>query len=285
LVLFQWDSLDHVPVSASEVPPPPTGQPYDYFHINSVKEDADGNLVLSARNTWAAYKVSRRSAHVMWTLGGKHSTFKLPRGGTFAFQHDVRVLDASDSRVTLFDDGAGPPTVHKQSRGLSLSLSTKSRTATVTGQYLHSPPLSADFEGNVQTLANGDAFLGWGQQPYFTELNPSGQIVFDGRFLDANTSYRAYRFEWAGTPVTSPKIAVTHSGSTATVYASWNGATGVASWRVLEGTSASSLHQVSSANRAGFETQLSVAAAPFVAVQAVDSSGKVIGTSATTAGQ
>jgi hypothetical protein len=67
-----------------------------------------------------------------------------------------------------------------------------------------------------------------------------------------------------------------------TVEASWNGATDVASWRVLAGTSPGRLAAVAAAPHAGFET--TIAAPPtgrYVAVQAVGRDGAVVGTSNT----
>ncbi|HLY48933.1 MAG TPA: arylsulfotransferase family protein [Solirubrobacteraceae bacterium] len=277
LVLFQWDSLDHVPLSDSYEPiPNDPGQPYDYFHINAIDEDDDGNLIISARNTWAAYKVNLVSGQTIWTLGGKHSTFKLAAGANFAFQHDVRVRADNDRMVTVFDDGAGPPTVHKQSRGLTLRLDTAQRTATAVKVDQHPPALLTSFEGNLQQLANGDQFIGWGEQPYFTEFNPQGHVVFEGRFVDANSSYRAYRFPWTATPITPPAIAASTSGSSTIVYVSWNGATTVAAWRILAGPSDGALSPASTVGRQGFETQAVIPAAGFVAAQALDAHGRVL---------
>src|SRR5262249_18408126 len=101
LVLFQWDSLDHVPLSAgyTKLPNPPKKgkavvangiwDPYDYFHLNSIGFDRDGNLIISARNTWSVYAINHQTGAVLWTLGGKRSSFKLVSGVSFAFQHDV----------------------------------------------------------------------------------------------------------------------------------------------------------------------------------------------------
>src|SRR5215472_13604197 len=97
-VLFQWDSADHVPYSASEVPLPASAStPWDWFHINAVHVARDGNLLVDARNTWATYKVSRSTGAIIWELGGKHSSFTLQAapgqtldsaGEIFAWQHD-----------------------------------------------------------------------------------------------------------------------------------------------------------------------------------------------------
>ncbi|MCW2506459.1 MAG: ArsR family transcriptional regulator [Actinomycetia bacterium] len=282
LVLFQWDSLDHVPVSDSHEPAPAPGQPFDYFHINSIQLERSGDLVVSARNTWAAYKLDRATGRVLWVLGGRRSSFKLSAGAAFAFQHDVRVRSEGDGTVTVFDDGAGPPTVHSVSRAMTLSLDPGRGTAAVVAEYRHSPSLLATYEGNVQLLPGGDRFLGWGQQPYFSEFDPGGQMIFDGRFVGGNSSYRAYRFPWTGAPATVPRVAATKGSATTTVDVSWNGATKVSSWRVLVGSSASDLRAVTAAPVSGFETQIdNVPADRYVAVRALDANGRVLGTSAT----
>jgi Arylsulfotransferase (ASST) len=283
LVLFQWDSLDHVPLTDSHaaVPPHKTREPFDYFHLNSIDVDDDGNLVLSARNSWAAYKINQRTGAIIWTLGGKHSSFKMGPGASFAFQHDVRVRSRHDWFVTVFDDGGGPPAVHRQSRGLELFLDVKHKTARRVDQREHSPHLTTFFEGNFQQLPGLDDFIGWGAQSYFTEYDRRGRVVLDGRFVGINNSYRAYRFPWTGAPRQPPSVAAGTSGRHATVYASWNGATAVGSWRVLGGTNTGSLHPAATARKLGFETPIMIASQPYVAIQALDGRGRVLAQSAT----
>jgi hypothetical protein len=289
LVVFQWDSLDHVPITAGYTPPPnlprkkgkpavPNGSwdPYDYFHVNSIGLDDDGNLVISARNTWAVYKVSRGTGAVIWTLGGKHSSFRLGPGAAFAFQHDVRIRASGDALVSMFDDGAGPPYVHSQSRALELRLDLKHKTATVVSQRLHSPPLLASFEGNEQEMPGGDDFVGWGEQPYFSQYDATGKLIFEGRFVDANISYRAYRFRWSGTPATPPAVATVRHGHRMTAYVSWNGATNVAKWRVFGGKTPTAMPAVATATRRGFETAITAPSRPYVYVQALDARGHVL---------
>jgi Arylsulfotransferase (ASST) len=289
LVLFQWDSLDHVglragftplpnlPKKGQPVKPNGLGSPYDYFHVNSVEVDRDGNLLVSGRNTWAVYKVNRQTGATIWTLGGKQSTFRLGPGAAFAFQHDVRARASGDQLLTMFDDGAGPPYVHAQSRALELRLDLKRLTATVVTQRVHSPPLLSSYEGDDQALPDLDAFVGWGQQPYFSQYNSAGKLVFEGRFVDANISYRAYRFHWNGTPATPPAIAADRHGAKMTVYASWNGATKVSWWRVFAGASAGGLRLVATAPKRGFETAIRARARKYVAVQALDAKGHPLG--------
>lgn len=279
LVQFQWDSLDHVPTKASYDRDPGRGRLWNYFHINSIQQDFDGNLLISARDTWAIYKIDHRTGRIKWTLGGKYSSFHMERGASFAFQHDARDQTPGDHWISLFDDGGGRPNVHTQSRALELWLSYRNHTAWVGNQSYHSPPLLADFEGNDQQLPNGRRFVGWGEQPYFTEFGKRGNVLLDGRFISPTASYRAYRFSWSATPATPPALVGSAGGGNMTLYMSWNGATGVASWRILGGSSTSSLHPLATVTMSSFETTATVAQQAYAEVQALGPSGNVLGTS------
>jgi hypothetical protein len=282
LVLFQWDSLDHVPVSDTYITVPRSPKAlFDYFHVNSIDVDKDGNLIISSRNTWAAYKVDYPTGAVIWRLGGKHSSFRLAPGTYWAFQHDVRARASNDLFVTLFDNGGGPPIEHGQSRGIKLILDLRHMRARQVADHLHSPAVLSLNEGNFQQLPNRDDFLGWGDTPYFNQYDSRGRLILAGQFVDANSNYRSYRFPWTGTPTTPPAVAGTNTGRRTAVYASWNGATNVASWLVLGGASASALRVVGGGRRTGFETQITVSSQRYVAVQARDWTGHPIGQSNT----
>lgn len=273
LILFEWHALDHIPLSYSNFSPSTPGFVYDPYHGNSVGIDTDGNLIVSMRNTSAVYKVNRSTGQVIWELAGKHSSFGLGSGVSTAFQHDAVVQP--DGTVTIFDDGAGPPTVHQYARGIQVALDTTRMRASLVHSYAHSPQISTNFEGSMQQLSDGNTFLGWGQQPYFSEDNAAGQQIFDAHFVAPTSSYRAYRFGWSAQPSTTPALAQGWgAGDTPELYASWNGATNVAAWRVLAGSSANSLTTVGQASRRDFETAIPAnTEAPYLEVQPVDSSG------------
>ncbi len=281
LVRREWTSLDHVALSDSYSSPvgSSTEWPYDYFHMNSVDPQPGSELLLSARNTWALYELNGQTGQVQARAGGKHSTIKMGSGTLTAYQHDATALP--DGLISVFDNG-GVPTVHPQSRGILVALNPKTGTETLVAEYEHPSALKAGSQGNVQSLARGDLFLGWGAEPWFSEFNSAGQVIFDARMPNADESYRAYRFEWNGTPGGSPAIAaVAGKGSAATIYASWNGATDIASWRVLAGPSSHQLTAAGGAPRSGFETAIALpAVGPYVQVQALSSTGAVLGTSA-----
>ena len=107
--------------------------------------------------------------------------------------------------------------------------------------------------------------------------------MFDAHFVAPTDNYRAYRFTWNGQPSTLPAVALSRgSNGVSTLYASWNGATSVASWRLLAGSSPSALSTLATVSKTNFETPISVhSEAPYFAVQALSSSGKVLATSKT----
>jgi hypothetical protein len=274
-VAFEWHSIDHVAVAESyEERPQKRSTPYDYFHINSIDVDTDGNLLVSARNTHAVYKIDRRTGRVLWRLGGKRSDFTFGPGARFAWQHDARRLANGD--LSLFDNEAAPQS-GPQSRGIVLRLDMTRMHATLVAQFVHRPPLLAVDQGNMQHLPGGHFLVGWGHQPYFTEYTAGGRVVLDARFNEGADSYRAYRFTWSGHAPGRPALGV--AGKAA--FASWNGATAVYRWELLAGSTARVFRAVRSVRRAGFETRIPYPnGASYIRVRALSADGSVLGTSA-----
>jgi hypothetical protein len=278
-VLFEWHSLDHISLEESYyVLPEDAQKPFDYFHINSIDIDRDGNLLVSARNTSAVYKVERKSGEIIWRLGGKKSDFEMGPGTRFAFQHDAR--RQPDGTITIFDNGAAPK-VHYQSRGIVLELDEYKMTATLLREYISPDKPLASGQGNMQVLPNGDVFIGWGPETFFSEFSSDGELLFNARFRGKAQSYRAFRFPWSGHPTDEPAVAAEYgSDDKVTVYASWNGATEVTIWQALAGPGPDQLKPVGFAPQDGFETTITVdTMESYVAAQAKDRSGQVLGTS------
>jgi hypothetical protein len=285
-VVFEWHSLPNIALSESYQPisTAPAGVPYDYFHINSVKLDTDGNLLISSRHTWTVYKVNRTTGAIIWRLGGKKSDFTLGAGLPFAWQHDVEAVDATTLRI--FDNESNGVPVLPSSRVIWVSHDDTNKTATLIRSIVHPQGLSVVAEGSAQTLPNGDTFVGWGLLGRFSEFDTSGQLAFDAGFPTGYGTYRAFRFPWTATPA-SPPIALGYlnaDGSIA-VHAVWNGATEVASWQILAGDSSSSLSVVTTVPWNGLDTEATAPGNPAVVqVVALDAMGTAIGTSAPVSG-
>jgi hypothetical protein len=284
-VLFEWHSLDHVPLSESYFAYTP-GQttPYDYFHINSVKLDTDGNLLISSRYMWTVYKVNRTTGAIIWRLGGKKSDFTLGPGLPFAWQHDAEAIDANTIRI--FDNESDGVPTSPHSRVIWVSHDDAAMTASIAKEFSHPAALSVYAEGNAQALDNGDTFVGWGILGRFSEFNAAGQLVFDAQEAPGFASYRCYRFPWVGAPTTSPTaVALQNGDGTIAVHAIWNGATEVASWELYGGETAGALSLIAQAPWNGMDTAMVVPGpASDFQVVALNSEGAVIGTSATVSG-
>ena len=284
-----WDALDHIPLSDSQASLPTNGFPWDAYHVNAINLPGDGTFVVSMRNTWAAYKVNIATGAIEWTLGGRHSSFKLGPGADFQWQHDVVVYPggAGGTLMTLFDDhccqitGGGTyvsPTA--PSRGLVLKLNLRTHTATSLAQYSHGSNFDSEYMGSIEPLAGGNEFVGWGSAPFFTEYDSSGRLLLDARLPGSDISYRATVEPWVGQPLEPPAGAARQQGAGAKVYASWNGATQVAGWRVLGLDGGGTPTPLASARKSGFETSIPIShGATRYEVQAVDGRGRVIGTS------
>jgi Arylsulfotransferase (ASST) len=279
-VLFEWHSLDHVGIGESyRAVPEAAGGTFDYFHINSIDVDTDDNLLVSARTTFAVYKIDRRSGEILWRLGGKRSDFEMGPGTWVRYQHDAR--RQPDGTITVFDNGG----VQKDdiSYGLVLDLDEDEMMATLAREYGESEGNVAAVMGSMQVLPNGNAFLGWGSEPHFSEFGEDGELLFSAAFPPEPNSYRAFRFPWSGQPVDDPAVAAEPGPADGelTVYASWNGATEVAAWQAIAGPGPGRLEPVGpAADRDGFETAITVRTTqPYVGVQARDDSGRVLGVS------
>jgi hypothetical protein len=237
------------------------------------------------RDTWATYLVHSDSGKIEWTLGGRKSSFTLGQGAAFEWQHDARL--GPDSTVTLYDDhccqltGGGTyvnPTA--PSRGLVLKLDEQARTATLAAQYGRGGGFESDYMGDTQPLSNGNVLVGWGSEPFFSEYDRSGKLLFEGELPGPDLTYRATLEQWTGLPLTAPAATARTADGKTTVYASWNGATQLASWKVLAGPGASELKAVAAHAKDGFETAIPLPQSyPSLKLQALDGNGRVLGES------
>jgi Arylsulfotransferase (ASST) len=273
-LLLEWHSLDHILLEESYAP---VEADWDFFHVNSVDLDTDGNLLVSARSTHTVYKIARDGS-IIWRLGGKRSDFAMGAGSSFAWQHHAR--RQPDGTLTLFDNGA-TPAVEPLSRGLILDVDERRMTASLVRQYSHPGVLSGS-QGSVQLLDNGNVFVGWGETPRVSEFDRSGRLLLDAVLGKQYECYRAFRMPWSGRPAEAPALAVTGAGTGRVAYASWNGATHVRGWALFSGASAGDLRALVTLPATGFETALPApSGGPCFAVQALDARGRTLGRSDT----
>ncbi len=300
-VLFEWHALDAIGLGASQqaIAKPTEAAPFptwDYAHLNAIHWDGK-SILTSARATNSIYRIDRATARVQWRLRGdgiksKTSDFKVGGNARFGYQHDVRRTE--DGHISLFDNGfqlsAGPgsdpifPLVNATSSGLVLKLSGKgkNRKASLVKRFTHPDNPAAFATGGAQPLSNGGMFVGWGTVPRITEYNGAGDIVFDATLPPGGFfNYRSSKTGWTGNPTDRPAIASEPEGPGATVYASWNGATKIRTWKVFTGADENSLTEAVESNWTGLETAIAIpAAGAKVKVVAYDGNGNELGESA-----
>jgi Arylsulfotransferase (ASST) len=298
--IFVWNLAAHIPLSDSVVPVPTTPHsPWDAYHVNSVDVSPDGSqLLVSVRNTWGIYDISRQTGQILWQIGGKQNQFSLPTNlitgpydSAFQYQHDARFVPGG---ISLFDDGGigSPPDggPYGPARGLILNLDLQNHTASLASPALyHNPPLISGSQGSLRVLGNGNVLIGWGSDiesggtlaSYYTEYSSDGSVLGDFVLAGQDITYRALSSPWVGLPVARPGAAAATDGNgQTTVYASWNGSTETVAWELLAGPTRRSLSAVTIAPRSGFETTISTTdAGPFYQVRALGAGDVVLNSS------
>jgi hypothetical protein len=282
-LIFFWDALKHIPLTDSFEPAASaieSGNVWDVFHLNALGlTDLDTDIVLSGRNTWTIYRIHKPTGQIVWRLGGKQSSFTIESGAEFSWQHDARFFPGNI--ITMFDDNCcesdtippGTPYAH----GLTLQLDLINKTASKVAAYYHNPQINVASQGNMQSLKNGNKFMGWGESQYYAEYDATGLQLYDASMPGTNNyTYRAYRSNWVGTPFYPPNLAIRSN----IVYASWNGSTETSTWKVFAGPTPLSLKLVATSPKSGFETAIPVAdPGPYFQVKAFNAASRLIGES------
>ncbi|MHB1949091.1 MAG: arylsulfotransferase family protein [Gammaproteobacteria bacterium] len=297
-LIFFWDAIAHIPLNSTFLPASTavvSNNVWDPYHLNSIGLISDNlqDLLISGRNTWTIYRLNKPTGQFVWRLVGDGSgDFAIPNpAARFAWQHDVRYI--SSGMISLFDDEccANPrvlPPGTVPSHGLILNLDLGNHIASTGASYFHNPNLFASSQGNNQILSNNNRFMGFGSSGYYTEYAMRGNtqetspinILYDAKMPGGNASYRSVRQVWVGMPYYPPSLAVQTNNNQTFAYASWNGATEVHSWQVYAGLYSDRLSLVGSAMKNGFETAIPISKGwSFFQVKALNSQGKVIGTS------
>lgn len=259
-LLFDWKALDHLtPALSYSFPGGADGDgtsnsPWDWFHINSVDlHPSDGTFLVSSRHTATLFKINQTDGTIIWQLGGKNSSFTMENGTNFEWQHDARWR--SDTEISLFDNAAQSLSVvnETQTRGLRLGIDFDNMTVSLIQELLNPVKPTSGSQGNVQYLANGNFWMGYGNQPIGAEYAPNGSVVSQFQTSPYSTdveSYRMFKLNFTSNPDTIPDIALVDG----TVFMSWNGATEIAKWNIYSGPSTDKLDLFRTVNKTGFET-------------------------------
>ncbi|KAI2633095.1 ASST-domain-containing protein [Hypomontagnella submonticulosa] len=299
-LLFEWASLDCISPDEAILPINPgqagsgfnSSDAWDYFHINSVDKDSDGNYLISARDACSIHKINGTDGSIIWKLNGKDSSFKVPEEAEFCFQHHARFLSQQGDIeiISLYDNSAhgtehgGGSEVHTAptSSGKIVKVNTTSWEAELVQAFFPPDDLLSKSQGSTQILPNGNALLNWGSSGAVTEYLPDGTPVFHA-YMDSDClglgveNYRAFRYNWTGIPNEEPAVVALRGEEGVTAYVSWNGDTETRVWRFYAVTDEyGSKEFLGEAARTSFETSLQIGHVNVLAIsaEAIDINGR-----------
>lgn len=167
-VLFEWKSLDYIPVTDATSAEDLTQSSVDYIHVNSVNPTSDGNFLVSCRHLDEVIKISRKNGEIMWRLGGresKHNQFTFlndTTDGFFGFSHQHSAIETSRGTIALFDNG-NLKSQQPSSRAVEFAVDVSRKTAKKVWER---SPLKSNFSvamGSVEELPNGSFLIGYGR--------------------------------------------------------------------------------------------------------------------------
>ncbi|THW39673.1 hypothetical protein D6D21_07199 [Aureobasidium pullulans] len=302
-IIFEWRASDHFAINDTFYPIGSAGRspeaPFDFFHINSVDKDEDGNFIVSSRFLHSIVCVSANTGEILWILGGRNNDFEDLSDGSatdFAWQHHVSVQ--AGKRLSIFDNAAYKKW-HEEllgdnseiSRGMMVQLDTSNMTVELVHEYVNPGSRGSPQQGSMQVLDSGNVLIGWGYHGGYTEYAADGSILCDTHINPAVFfpfgfvhSYRAFRTTtWVGRPNTQPDVYLNPSDGCALV--SWMGATEVTSWmlQTAEATSGGKLQFANAVKtpKDGFETEIGLPDGEYdyLRIVAIDKNGNVLASS------
>ena len=180
-LLRSWDALKHIPMTDSHAIPPTNGFPWD--SVSRQRDPGVGPAHAPGLHAGHLGRVPDRHQDREDRVDARRQALELHvRAGHHLPVAARRV--ANRFRVTLFDDnccqisGAGTYLApNGPSRALKLRLNLATHTVSLAGQYQHPGGQSAAYMGSAQVLPNGNMFVGWGNQPYFSEFTQGGKAA------------------------------------------------------------------------------------------------------------
>lgn len=198
-VIFQWRSWDAIPITDTYQNMKLAG--FDYIHVNAMRMDYDGNILIMSRLLCEITKLNRQTGEIMWRMGGKQNEFTFindnPANAPTYFTHPHGLTLLPNGNYLFFDNGL----LHtpQYSRAVEYQVDEVNKTATLVWEYRNTPDIYAATQGSAQRLDNGNTLIGWGSagltgKPSVTEVTPDKQVVFELTLSPNTLSYRALKY-------------------------------------------------------------------------------------------
>ena len=150
---------------------------------------AEGNVIVSLRETNKVFIISRQTGMVVWSYGGAVA------------QHHARMIPAGlpgAGNILLFDNGGtagAPPVTREFSRLLEIDPTTNE----VVWSYEDPATFYSTRMGSVQRMPNGNTFFTEGENGVLKEIDPGGVVLWTHVRSAPERIFRGYRvgFDWS----------------------------------------------------------------------------------------
>lgn len=254
IVIFDWDPLAHDVLlnescDAKGLSKHANIRSWDFFHINSVDKNEQGDYLVSSRHTSTVYKISGRDGHIIWRLSGYRSDFAMEDGVEFHWQHHARFRFENETHtiISVFDNSGDDedrnpdiPQARSSAKIVILDTASHPMTAKILRRFDRPDEGRSPKLGSVQMIGddvnNANIFIDWAIQGYVSEYDGQGRLVLEAKFqTERMSSYRAFKYPFVGRPTEAPAfkilpIASSENEVATAFYVSWNGATEVTTW-------------------------------------------------------
>ena len=239
--------------------------------------DSEGNFLISARNTWALYDLNGHTGADH--LAARRQAQQLRARRRRAVRLPAQRADAAQRRDL--------PVRRRGCPARQRALARRAHQAEHQSQDRHArrpagalarrcSPTARATSRRCPAAAGWSAGAGCRTSPNST---PRGSPSTTPSYPPARTATASTACRGRGSRPNRRRSPRPPQPAPHAVYASWNGATTVASWQLLTGASASQMTPVSTTPKGGFQTVIPAPAAAFYEVRALSPAGRVLGTS------
>jgi len=197
-IFWTWSAFEHLQITDATPAVDLTMNIIDLFHINSIFEDNNGNILISIRHFDEIALIDKQTKQFIWRFGGQYSknnqftilNDKINGFVGFSHQHTASILP--NGNILMFDNGNLKPVQY--SRAVEYSLNHQNKTATKVWEYRNNPDIYTFVMGSAYRLENGNTLICWGwSKNAFTEVRPDNTITAEATFEQTNAIYRVQK--------------------------------------------------------------------------------------------
>ncbi len=210
-LIFQWNAKEHYKLEDADRFYLKDTAVIDVTHFNSVDEDKEGNLLISARFYNEVLKVNKKTGKIIWRLGGKYNTLKLLNDSLFFLgQHDAKFT--GKRTISLFDNGHTYDSLTRNARALEYEINDSLQTAKLIWTYSNSGKIHSEAAGSLQRLKNNFTLINYGKTSPDSKnitiemLDQNDTKLLMLSYTDTMASYRAFYYNDCPVKIQRPTL-------------------------------------------------------------------------------